>query len=256
MPFVKSDPAAQPLFFEWEAAGLDWLREAESGGGVRCVEVLSLAPGRIELEEVAPVRPTRPAARAFGRALARTHGAGSDAFGAPPTDWTGPAYIGRRAMPCTPDLSWGRFYADQRVLPFLAPAVDAGNLTPAQARTVERALEPVEAGAFDDGDAPARLHGDLWTGNVLWSADGAVLIDPAAHGGHRETDLAMLDLFGAPELDAVLEGYQEVHPLAPGLQQRVPLHQLHPLAVHAAGHGPSYGRALADAAARVLALAG
>ena len=49
---------------------------------------------------------------------------------------------------------------------------------------------------FDDGSAPARLHGDLWAGNLLWTADGGVLIDPAAHGGHRETDLAMLALFG------------------------------------------------------------
>ncbi|WP_235576848.1 fructosamine kinase family protein, partial [Rathayibacter sp. Leaf296] len=85
-------------------------------------------------------------------------------------------------------------------------------------------------------------------------ASGAVLIDPAAHGGHRETDLAMLALFGAPHLDEILRGYDEAHALADGWRERVPLHQLHPLAVHAAGHGPSYGRALAEAAARVLAL--
>lgn len=256
MAFVKSDPAARPQFFEWEAAGLDWLREGEASGGVRCVEVLRVTPGRIELEEVRQERPSAATARRFGRELARTHDTGADAFGAPPSGWTGPAYIGRRPMPCAPDASWGRFYAEQRVRPFLAPALEAGNLRPEDARTVERALEQVSRGAFDDGDAPARLHGDLWTGNVLWSTEGAVLIDPAAHGGHRETDLAMLALFGLPRLDEVMAGYDEVHPLREGVQERVPLHQLHPLAVHAAGHGPSYGRALADAAARVLELAG
>lgn len=252
MSFVKSDPDARPQFFEWEAAGLDWLREAR--GGAACVDVLAVSSGRIELEEVRSVRPTAEAARAFGRALARTHGAGAEAFGAPPAGWSGPAYIGRRSMPCEPEMSWGRFYAEQRVRPFLAPAVDAGNLAPVGARTVERALDRVADGALDDDSAPARIHGDLWTGNVLWSAKGAVLIDPAAHGGHRETDLAMLALFGAPHLDVILEGYRDEHPLAAGLKERVPLHQLHPLAVHAAGHGPSYGRALSEAGARVLAL--
>ncbi|PPG52160.1 fructosamine kinase [Rathayibacter sp. AY2B3] len=254
MPFVKSDPRARPQFFEWEAAGLGWLREAD--GGARCVGVEAVSPGRIELEEIRSVRPSAESARAFGAALARTHDAGATAFGAPPPGWTGPAYIGRRAMPCRPDDSWGRFYAEQRVRPFLGPAVEAGTLTAAESRAVERALDRVAAGAFDDGAGPARIHGDLWTGNVLWSAEGAVLIDPAAHGGHRETDLAMLSLFGAPHLGAVLEGYREQHPLEAGYEERVPLHQLHPLAVHAAGHGPTYGRALVDAAARVIALAG
>jgi len=83
-----------------------------------------------------------------------------------------------------------------------------------------------------------------------------VLIDPAAHGGHRETDLAMLALFGCPHLEVVLAAYDAAAPLREGWRDRVPLHQLHPLAVHAAGHGRGYGIALADAAERVLELAG
>ncbi|SMH30877.1 Fructosamine-3-kinase [Rathayibacter oskolensis] len=256
MVFVKRDRGARPSFFEWEAAGLAWLRAAEAEGGVRCVEVVEVGVGSISLEEIPTGRPGAGAARAFGRALARTHAAGAPAFGSPPDGWDGPAYIGRRSMPCDPVDSWGLFYAQQRVRPFLAPAVEAGNLSAAEARTVERALVPIGAGDFDDGEEPARLHGDLWTGNVMWSPEGAVLIDPAAHGGHRETDLAMLALFGAPHLSEILAGYEEVRPLRPGAADRVPLHQLHPLAVHAAGHGPSYGRALADAATRVLDLVG
>ncbi|KAA0024373.1 hypothetical protein FOY51_06140 [Antrihabitans cavernicola] len=96
----------------------------------------------------------------------------------------------------------------------------------------------------------------LWNGNVFWTADGAVLIDPAAHGGHRETDLAMLELFGCPYRESVVDGYQSVHPLRDGWQARIPLHQLHPLAVHAAGHGAAYGRALHDAALQTIRLAG
>lgn len=69
---------------------------------------------------------------------------------------------------------------------------------------------------------------------------GVTPIDPAAHGGHRETDLALLALFGAPHLETVLAGYDEVHPSAPGRDGRVGLHQLHCLLVHALLFGGSY----------------
>ena len=91
-------------------------------------------------------------------------------------------------------------------------------------------------------EPPACIHGDLWSGNVRWAADGrAWLVDPAAHGGHRETDLAMLALFGAPYLAGVLRSYQQAAPLADGWQDRVELHQLHPLLVHAVLFGGGYG---------------
>jgi len=75
---------------------------------------------------------------------------------------------------------------------------------------------------------------------VLWSTDRAWLIDPAAHGGHRETDLAMLALFGCPHLDMVRAAYDEAAPLASGWRARVPLHQLFPLLVHVVLFGRSY----------------
>ncbi|GAA4059437.1 fructosamine kinase family protein [Agromyces indicus] len=209
----------------------------------------------IELERIDEVRPDRAAAAAFGSALARTHAAGAEAFGAPPDGWDGSLFIGRREMPAAAAPTWGAFYARDRVMPFLPIAVDAGNVTAAEAEVVRRAASLVASGAFDDDEPPARIHGDLWNGNVLWSADGVVLIDPAAHGGHRETDLAMLQLFGCPFLAEILEAYDRAAPLRDGWRDRVPLHQLHPLAVHAAGHGRGYGVALAEAADAVLALA-
>ncbi|KQZ04945.1 phosphotransferase [Microbacterium sp. MEC084] len=251
---VKEDPHAPEGFFESEAAGLRWLGGAD--GGARVVDVIRVGPGRIVLERVAEARPTPAAARAFGAALARTHDAGAAAFGAPPEGWDGPGFIGRRPQAYAHEASWGAFYARDRVLPFLDIAVAAGTVTCDEADLVRRACDAVAAGAFDDGEPPARVHGDLWAGNVLFSPEGVVMIDPAAHGGHRETDLAMLALFGAPHLSEILAGYDAAHPLRDGWRARVPLHQLHPLAVHAAGHGRAYGVELARAAAAVLALAG
>lgn len=218
------------------------------------MEVREVAPGRIRLERIDEVTPTPVAARAFGTALARTHTVGARAFGAPPDGWSGPLYIGRRPMDSAMDATWGEFYARDRVLPFLRIALEVGNVTEMEAADIRRACDRVAAGDFDDDEPPARIHGDLWAGNVLWSPDGVVLIDPAAHGGHRETDLAMLHLFGCPHLAQVMAGYEEARPLRAGWERRIPLHQLHPLAVHAAGHGRHYGRALHEAALDVLSL--
>jgi fructosamine-3-kinase len=246
---VKADPVA-PDAYPAEAAGLRWLASAR---GTRVVEVVDVSDSRITLERIEEVMPSRGAARRFGAALASTHSAGAPAFGSPPDGWTGRLYIGRREMPAAAESSWGAFYAHTRVLPFLAIAERVGTIDAEGARRVRDVCAAVADGVLDDVEPPARIHGDLWSGNVLWGRDGVVLIDPAAHGGHRETDLAMLALFGCPFLDDVVAGYDDAVPLRAGWRDRVPLHQLHPLAVHAAGHGPAYGRALAEAAARIAA---
>lgn len=249
--FDKRRHGAPSGFFEAEAAGLVWLAVP---GGVRTAQVINLEPGHIVLEAIDEVPPTQTAARAFGAQLSVTHSAGAEAFGAPPDSWSGPLFIGNRSLPTAFEPTWGAFYARYRVLPYLEIALDVGGVSPGQAVVVHAACARIEAGEFDDGAPPARLHGDLWTGNVLWSDEGVVLIDPAAHGGHRETDLAMLALFGCPFLEDILAGYQQAAPLRPGWQARTPLHQLHPLAVHAAGHAAVYGRALEQAAEAVLEL--
>jgi fructosamine-3-kinase len=250
--FTKYDPAAPEGFFEAEAAGLAWLADA---GGVPCVRVVSVSPDTIELDELRSTRPSREAARRFGELLAVTHAAGAPAFGSPPAGWTGPCFIGRREMPVAAYDNWSDFYPAERVRPYAEQAVARGNLTADGFQTVLRACDFIQSGIFDDGEPPARLHGDLWSGNVMWTPTGVTVIDPAAHGGHRETDLAMLVLFGVPFLEDILTAYDKAAPLAPGWHARVPLHQLFPLAVHAVGHGPSYGIELVRAANAVLQLA-
>ena len=102
-------------------------------------------------------------------------------------------------------------------------------------------------------EPPSRIHGDCWSGNLLWSGGRGVLVDPAAHGGHRETDLAMLALFGAPYEDRIVASYQETAPLAAGWRARIPLHQLHPLLVHVCLFGAGYRDAALTAARGALA---
>ncbi len=241
--FTKTRSDAPDGFFDWEAAGLTWLADA---GGVDVVGVREVDARSIVLDRVEQRPATRPAAEAFGRGLAHTHAAGAAAFGAGPPGWTGVGYIGRQQLALRPFSRWGAFYGELRLLPYARAAVRVGNLSDATLRAVQRLAVRLADGEFDDDRPPARLHGDLWGGNVLYGPGGAVLIDPAAHGGHGLTDLAMLALFGTEHLDRVLSAYVEAAALRAGWRDLIGLHQLHPVLVHAVSHGPSYGRRAAE----------
>lgn len=252
MPFHRKSSSRVPEdYFAWEAAGLRWLAEA---GGARVVGVLDVGEHHLDLERLDSVAPSVPAAARFGQGLARTHQSGAPAYGSAPEGWTGDGWFGPLSEPLhlslRPHESWGAFWAHERLRPIAAVCREAGTFTPAQAGVLEAVADRCAAGVFDTGDPPARIHGDLWSGNVLWTGDGATLIDPAAHGGHREYDLAMLALFGAPHLGVLRTAYQAVWPLEPGWREREALHQLHALAVHAVLFGGGYGAQTLAAARR------
>ena len=244
--FTKSRADAPLDFFAWEAAGLSWLGEAADAGGVDVVDVRDAGPISIVLGRVEPVPATGKAAEQFGRALARTHAAGASDFGTGPPGWSGPGFIGRQDLALQAFPRWGQFYGELRLLPYARAAVRVGHLTEATLQAVERLCDVLAAGEFDDGRPPSRIHGDLWGGNVLYGAGGAVLIDPAAHGGHGLTDLAMLALFGTEHLASVMQAYAEAAELPGDWRSLIPLHQLHPVLVHAVSHGASYGRHAAE----------
>jgi fructosamine-3-kinase len=193
--------------------------------------------------------------QAFGRGLAALHRAGADAPGALPPGTPGdsaaapPLRIGPLAVPNEPAGDWPAFYAANRLLPLARRAHDAGALDAAGLRAVEAAADRI--GELAGPQEPvARLHGDLWSGNVHAGSDGRPwLVDPAAYGGHREVDLAMLQLFGSPGL-GFFHAYDEVWPRADGHEDRVALYQLFPLLVHAVLFGGPYGGSVRRAAQR------
>ncbi|MGE5829378.1 MAG: fructosamine kinase family protein [Micromonosporaceae bacterium] len=246
--FAKSWPGPGPTppgFFAAEAAGLRWLREA---GAVPVPEVLVELPDLLALEWVEPGRPDPVAAERFGRDLAALHRRGADHFGAP---W--PGYLGSLPQDNHGNGAWPEWFAERRLRPYLRISADRGALGVADVTLLDGLLARLDRYAGPP-EPPARLHGDLWPGNLLWAADGRCwLVDPAAHGGHRETDLAQLALFGgAPYLDRILAAYAEAWPLADGWPARVPLHQLHLLLVHTALFGAGYRGAVVDAVGRAL----
>jgi len=254
--FAKSWPASAahavpPEYFATEAAGLRWLSAA---GSTPVPEVIVTLPQLLVLQWVEPGAPSAGAAERFGRELAGLHLTDPPtAFGAA---W--PGFIGTLPQDNTPSAGpWGPWFADRRLTPYLRMSVDNDALTAGDIALVERIIAEIDR--FGGDEPPARIHGDLWPGNVLWGSDGrGWLIDPAAHGGHRETDLAHLALFGGPpHHQELLTGYAESaadagQPLREGWQSRVPLHQLHLLLVHTAMFGAAYRDAVRNTARTVL----
>lgn len=223
--FVKSRPVPLPGEYATEAAGLWWLEEA----GVPVPRIVEVSEERLVLERVGD-GPTDP--EELGRTVAQMHLAGAPLFGSLPPGAPGPYRIAEVVFPDGQSDEWPAFYAEHRLLPLArhAPSTEA-----VCERIADLAGPP---------EPPARIHGDLWSGNVV----GNHLIDPAACGGHREVDLAMLRLFGWPG-ERFLAAYEEVAPLAEGWRDRVDLYQLLPLLVHAELFGGGYA-ARAERAAR------
>lgn len=245
--FAKTHADPPAGFFTTEATGLRWLREP---GAVAVPEVLAVSdgddatPAHLVLEWIEVGSPGPATEEDLGRSLAELHRAGAPCFGREDRRTTG-----SRGLPNEPCDTWARFYATQRMAPLTRLARDGGALPDRAITGLERLGEDRLAEVGGPAEPPARLHGDLWAGNRLVDRHGGSwLIDPAAHGSHREFDLAMMRLFGGFGA-ACFAAYEEVAPLAPGWEDRVALHQIAPLVVHAIKFGGGYVGAAAEAIA-------
>jgi fructosamine-3-kinase len=171
------------------------------------------------------------------------HRAGAPSFGREDRRTTG-----SRGLPNEPCATWAEFYATNRLLPLAKLARESHALPDAAITGMQELAGRLDQ--FGGDEPPARLHGDLWAGNRLIDTLGRNwLIDPAAHGGHREFDLAMMRLFGGFG-EECFAAYADVFPLTDGWEERVPLHQIAPLVVHAIKFDGGYVSAATAAIAR------
>jgi fructosamine-3-kinase len=241
--FAKTNRDPDPAMFPAEARGLAWLAEA---GALRVPRVLAVSPAFLALERIAGARRRPDFDEILGRGLAALHRFGAPGFGLDHDN-----FIGRLPQANAPAPTWAEFYRARRIEPQLRRAADDGLASPKLLRDGERLLAVMED-RVGPPEPPARLHGDLWGGNLLVDESGApCLIDPAVQGGHRELDLAMMRLFGGFGARA-FDAYDEAFPLAGGHQERIPLYQLYYLLVHVNLFGASYVASAERALAAVI----
>lgn len=238
--FVKTHARALPGMFAAEARGLAWLRDASA---LRVPEVIAAGDSFLALEWLEVSSRGRGYDATLGRGLATLHRAGAPSFGLDHDN-----FLATLPQHNAPVDDWPTFWIERRVRPLCARAIAAGAMPDVHAKLDALLARPDR---FGSAEPPARLHGDLWWGNVI-AVDGApVLIDPAVYGGHREVDLAMLALFGGLP-DALVAAYDETFPLATGWRDRIALWQLYPLAAHAVLFGGGYGAQVARSLAALI----
>jgi fructosamine-3-kinase len=239
--FVKTRAGAPADEYAGEAASLEWLAEPVA---VRVPAVIAVGQSFLALEWIQTGSLGPDGEEALGRDLAALHAAGAPAFGAERD-----LRIGELTFDASPSDDWPALYAERLVRPLVGLARDRGALSGRGAAAVERVCDGMGELA-GPAEPPARLQGDLWSGNVLGGEDGrAWLIDPVAYGGHREVDLAMLRLFGSPSR-RFSAAYEEIAPLTDGHEERVALYQLFPLMVHTVLFGGGYGGSAEQVARR------
>lgn len=243
--FVKTHDNPPANFFSTEATGLQWLRETNT---VRIPEVLAFSddPPFLALQWIE--QGSAGEDTELGASLAALHRLPFSVFGRPDNCTTGSL-----AMPNNPNDNWAEFYAEKRLRPLSAIAKERCALSESDCAALDKIADNLTNTVITN-DKPGLLHGDLWAGNRIVDSDGqSWLIDPAAHGGHREFDLAMMLLFGGYSSDC-FAAYHEACPLQDGFEERVPLHQLAPLTVHAIKFGGSYKSSVQQAIRKSEAL--
>lgn len=235
--FAKLNDRAPPGFFESEERGLRWLA---APGVIDVPEVLGVGNGAGGTSPFLLLEWIEPATRApdfderLGQALAALHRSGAPSFGLDHDNFIAVLPQDNRS-----ERTWAAFYRERRLLPLFERARQRGHWDAALDSARDALLSRLDRLTGPD-EPPARLHGDLWSGNLHAGAGGQpVLIDPAVYAGHREIDLAMMRLFGGFGR-RVFDAYAASYPLAPDHHERVALYQLYPLLVHLCTFGTGY----------------
>jgi fructosamine-3-kinase len=178
-------------------------------------------------------------------ALAHLHAQPQPAFGHDEDTLIGPL-----ALPNQRDDDWPRFFRDRRLMHFARLCLDAGRIDTGLMARIERLADNITRHLPADV-TPSLLHGDVWTGNLLWQ-DGrlAAFIDPAVTAGDRELEFTFATVWATFDAD-FFAAYEEILPFSPGFhEERRHLYNLYPLLVHTRLFGGGYGQMVSQTLSR------
>ena len=235
--FLKWNTSGSSDIFEKEAEGLIELKKAGSES-LKTPDVIAFkrigeSPGFLLLEYLESSGGDAKSDEKLGRGLAQIHRYSARKFG-----FESDNYCGATPQNNSWNTNWAEFYRDNR-LGFLIQQIKSTRpFSVDEARIFEKLSEKL-LGLLPESSVPAFIHGDLWSGNYMHTADGPALIDPAASFSDREMEFGMITLFGGFPTH-FFDAYQEVYPLPDDWKQRNRLYQLYHMLNHYLLFGGSY----------------
>ncbi|MEM1186342.1 MAG: fructosamine kinase family protein [Planctomycetota bacterium] len=212
------------------------LRYLQANSRLPVPEVRVATPGLLVMDEIInDGSRSDKGERDLGTHVAALHTIGGENYG-----FEYSTLIGGLPQPNPPRSDWPRFFAEHRVLEFAERAARANAIDRQGVDRLERLAFALPE-LLGDGPGPRLIHGDIWSGNVLWNQGRlAAFIDPAIYYADPEVELAFIDLFSTFGPTA-WAAYREVHPERNGWRARRKAYQIYPLLVHAVLFGGAYG---------------
>lgn len=247
--FLKWNATAPPDMFLKEAEGLNEMRLAENPFLIIPKVIWSKEPdewpGLLLMEYLQPANNTSGFDERLGRGIAQLHHKTNSTFGFHHSN-----YCGTTIQDNTWTESWPEFYAQCRIWALVKQIKLIRGMSVEEQKIYEKLVERMPV-LLAHQTVPSLIHGDLWSGNYMLTANGPALIDPACYYADCEMELGMMQLFGGFP-SAVWKAYQEEFPLPEDWKERIRLYQLYHVLNHYLLFGGSYGRQALEIAKEYL----
>ena len=236
--FLKWNASAPTDMFMKEAIGLNEMSLAGSSLIIPKViwsKEADYFPGLLLMEYLQPSCNSSAFDERLGRGIAQLHRKTASAFGFHHSN-----YCGTTLQDNTWTESWPKFFAQRRIWSLVQQIKTTRGMSSEELRNYEKLVNRIPL-ILSHSTQPSLIHGDLWSGNYMYTANGPALIDPACYYADREMELGMMKLFGGFS-STVWGAYQEEFPLPQGWKERNRLYQLYHVLNHYLLFGVSYGQ--------------
>jgi fructosamine-3-kinase len=247
--FLKWNASAANDVFQKEAAGLEEMRLANNPFLVIPQVIWSKEtdelPGLLLMEYLAPALSSAGYDEQLGRGIARLHRKSAMQFGFHQDN-----YCGTTVQDNSWSGDWPDFFAKKRIWTLVQQINASRGMATDELKIYERLVLKIP-GILSHQTAPSLIHGDLWSGNYMYTSNGPAIIDPACYYADREMELGMMKLFGGFP-SRVWEAYQKEFPLPEGWHDRLDLYQLYHVLNHYLMFGVSYKYQALQIAGRYL----
>ncbi|MDO6422649.1 fructosamine kinase family protein [Saccharophagus degradans] len=208
--FIKHNSQVNSNTLLVEASGLALLSKTLLDnsilGSELCIpKVLAVNKNQLEIEYIQSLRPSDSHFKTLGVGLAKLHTIQQPHFGLEHDN-----YIGLNPQPNCISHNWGQFFYQYRLQFQVSLIADSYVKQRFQTLLHTHQAKLIEF-LNSSCSSPSLVHGDLWSGNVLFDKQRVWLIDPAVYYADSEVDIAMTEMFGGFDA-AFYQAYQTVRP--------------------------------------------